>query len=635
MMRASTPLLLVVAGPARGRAVPVGPVVSIGRDEQSGLAIADRALSRHHCTIELTSEGVLLRDLESRNGCWVNGAPVTQRVLADGDRIRIGDSALLLVYPTTTAAADPNSSPPLDAVGRDQTTVSARVHLTFQGSEIPSDRVAIATGRPAPDPAVILRLSEALQRTTSRTEFQACLLSQALEAVKADAAALITVDEVTGALTAACVEQRSRIALSINRGLATRAIDERIAILANDVPADPSSEETVRRTDAPATGAMCVPLLTVRSVRSALYLVRACGTAPFVDDDLHTLTGFGWIGGLALDRLQHMERLEDEARRLRADDTLDHQMIGESAAIRTICRFVARVAPTEATVLIRGESGTGKELVAHAIHANSPRRNGPFVAINCAALPEALLESELFGHERGAFTGAVAQQRGRLELAGGGTLFLDEIGELALPLQAKLLRVLQERSVERLGGRRPIPIDVRIVAASNRDLDAALTLGAFRRDLYYRLNVVSISVPALRERSEDIPLLAACFVRRHAERCKRSVRGVSAEARPILQRYEWPGNVRELENAIERAVVLGSTDMVLAEDLPETLLERYEADSHDGRFHARVAAHKRSVIQEALHRAGGNVAAAARALGLQPTYLHRLIRNLGASDDGP
>jgi transcriptional regulator with PAS, ATPase and Fis domain len=329
-----------------------------------------------------------------------------------------------------------------------------------------------------------------------------------------------------------------------------------------------------------------------------------------------------------------IEWLHGENARLRADAAIEHDLIGESPAMRAVYRVIARAAGTDATVIVRGESGTGKELVARALHDNSARSHGPFVAINCAALPEALLESELFGHERGAFTGAVAQQKGRLEIAHRGTVFLDEIGELAPALQAKLLRVLQDQILERVGARKGIPIDVRVIAATNRDLETAIANGSFRQDLYFRIKVVTVVVPPLRERREDIPLLTAYFVRKHAARCKRSVKGVSRGARELLSRYDWPGNVRELSNAIERAVVLGTSETIEAEDLPEDLHSDTVEASARG-FHARVAAAKRSMIREALDQNRGSVAAAARALDLQVTYLHRLIRNLGLRDGAP
>jgi Nif-specific regulatory protein len=297
--------------------------------------------------------------------------------------------------------------------------------------------------------------------------------------------------------------------------------------------------------------------------------------------------------------------------------------------MRAVIDFISRVAARESTVLIWGESGTGKELVARAIHANSGRADKPFVAINCAAITETLLESELFGHEKGAFTGAVAQKKGKLEAADGGTVFLDEIGELAVPLQAKLLRVLQEREFERVGGTRSIKVDIRLIAATNRDLKEAARTGSFRQDLFYRLNVVSLRMPALRERKEDIPLLANFFAVRFGEKVKRRVAGISAKARACLLRYQWPGNVRELENAIERAVVLGSTDLILAEDLPEAILEETATEGepvtalHEGLLRA-----KKELIERAIEQAGGNYTEAAGILGVHPNHLFRLIRTL-------
>src|SRR5207253_4817365 len=256
-----------------------------------------------------------------------------------------------------------------------------------------------------------------------------------------------------------------------------------------------------------------------------------------------------------------------------AGEREDSGIVGESPAIVKLLQMIARLAPRDTSVLILGESGTGKELVARALHRQSPRAAKPFAAINCAALTETLLESELFGHEKGAFTGAVAQKKGKLEAAEGGTVFLDEVGELAAPLQAKLLRVLQEREFERVGGTRPIKLDIRLIAATNVDLNEASRTGKFRQDLYYRLNVVSLEVPPLREHPQDIPLLAAYFIARYSEKVNRRVAGISPKARTCLLHYSWPGNVRELENAIERAVVLGSTELILPEDLPDSILE--------------------------------------------------------------
>jgi Nif-specific regulatory protein len=330
-------------------------------------------------------------------------------------------------------------------------------------------------------------------------------------------------------------------------------------------------------------------------------------------------------------RLQReIERLELENRRLQAASHVDHDMVGDSPAIRGVYQFIAKVAPTESTVLIDGESGTGKELVARALHRNSRRAAKPFVALNCAAITETLLESEMFGHEKGSFTGAVAQKRGKLEVADGGTIFLDEIGEMSPGLQAKLLRVLQEHEFERVGGTRTVRTDLRVVAATNRDLAEQTRKGAFRQDLYYRLNVVKVTMPPLRDRRRDIPLLAQHFIQKFARRASRPVAGLSPAARDLLLRYDWPGNVRELENAIERAIVMGSTEFILPDDLPETLFE--EALPPPGApltlFHAIVNHAKKQVILRAFDETGGNYTDAARLLGLHPNYLHRLIRNL-------
>ncbi len=279
-------------------------------------------------------------------------------------------------------------------------------------------------------------------------------------------------------------------------------------------------------------------------------------------------------------------------------------------------------------MLITGESGTGKELVARALHEKSTRRERPFVAVNCAALSESLFESELFGHEKGAFTGAVSLKRGRFELAQGGTIFLDEVGELALPLQAKLLRVLQQREFERVGGTQVLSLDIRVIAATNRDLSDDVREGKFREDLYHRLNVVTLLSPPLRDRREDIPLLASYFLDRSAQRCKRHMQGISKEAETILMQYGWPGNVRELENAMERAVVLGVSDWVLPEDLPETLLEA-DPEAAGTKYHSSVGHAKREAILEAYAQNNGDYKQAAKVLGLHPNYLLRLVRNLG------
>jgi len=303
-------------------------------------------------------------------------------------------------------------------------------------------------------------------------------------------------------------------------------------------------------------------------------------------------------------------------------------IVGESGPMLEVLSMVRRVAPSEATVLIRGESGTGKELIAKAIHYGSPRGRGPLVKVNCAALPEALLESELFGHEKGAFTGAVSSRQGRFELANGGTIFLDEIGDLPLHLQAKLLRVLQEREYEKVGSSRPVKVNVRILAASHRPLEALIKAGQLREDLYYRLNVVTILIPPLRERRSDLSLLIEHFVRRFAEKNGRTIRGLTPEGRDILLRYDYPGNVRELENIIERAVVLTRDDVIATGDLPLAVQEPEIADRDpETNLTAAVEALERRMIRDALARSDGVQTRAAELLGIGERALrYKLIK---------
>jgi two-component system NtrC family response regulator len=292
-----------------------------------------------------------------------------------------------------------------------------------------------------------------------------------------------------------------------------------------------------------------------------------------------------------------------------------------------VISLVRRVAPSEATVLIRGESGTGKELIAKAIHFASRRATGPLVKVNCAALPENLLESELFGHERGAFTGAVTSRQGRFELANGGSLLLDEIGDLPLHLQAKLLRVLQEREYEKVGSSRPVKVDVRIMAASHRPLEELIKTGQLREDLYHRLNVVTIFIPPLRERRPDLALLIDHFLRHFAAKNAKTIKGVTHEAREILLRYDYPGNVRELENIIERAVVLTRDDVIGMEDLPLTAQNPEVEDSRETNLTVAVEALERRMIRDALAKSDGVQTQAADLLGISERALrYKLIK---------
>ena len=299
-------------------------------------------------------------------------------------------------------------------------------------------------------------------------------------------------------------------------------------------------------------------------------------------------------------------------------------IIGESQPIQDVVELIKNVAPTDTTVLIRGESGTGKELVARAIHAASPRRFMPFVTVNCGALPEGLLESELFGHEQGAFTGAQFRHKGKFELADGGTLFLDEIGDVSLKTQTDLLRVLQEREITRLGGTKPIKVDFRLIAATNCDLEARVAEKSFREDVYYRLNVFPIVLPSLRARPGDIPMLAGYFLQKYARKMNRPIRGISASAMALLSQHSWPGNVRELENSIERAVIFCKGDELLPEHLPIHRSAASEASSG-----LPLSEVEKIHIQRVLAETGGNISKSARVLGIDRATLYNKIKRYG------
>ena len=399
----------------------------------------------------------------------------------------------------------------------------------------------------------------------------------------------------------------------VDKEIASRVLSERSA----------AAERSHNRTK------LAAPLI-VRNEVAGLFYLETEATEPELDEiNFMLLSTIAQMSSMALENAYHVEWLRDEVERLEKRAEGD-EMAGESDKLNELRRKISRLAPTETTVLIVGESGTGKELAARSLHRQSKRGDKPFVAINCAALTESLLESELFGHERGAFTGAVAQKMGRLERGQGGTVFLDEIGEMPVGLQAKLLRVLQNREFERVGGTRSIALDIRLIAATNRNMEDAVARGLFREDLFYRLNVVSLRVPSLRERPEDILPLAHHFAASLSEKTGRRISGISPQARRALQTHNWPGNVRELENAIEHAVALGSSDTILAEDLPETVREQWAQvhPSEAGMLQTAVNSAKRTAVQRAYELAGNNHSKAAQLLGVHPNYLYRLIHNL-------
>ena len=622
------PKLIAIEGPARGAVYALEKAeVSIGRSSTNDIAVADLSLSRHHSAIRCEEGVYWVSDLDSNNGTFVNGAPVTRRQLTHGDRIAIGDSVFLFLV-----GDDQDPASMVDS----RISVGETIQLSREEAfYLHPEQFALSgapTTRLVRDLQLLLQIGNLIAPAKSVQALARQLLELILEAVPAERGAILFVEEGENHISTVYGWDRragADLHVPISATVIDRVLKEGAAISSSDARYTQAIGGAESLRSRGVKSVLAVPILRQDRVLGVIYLDSSDPAVTFDIGHLQLLTAVSGIASLALENLRHLEALTEENRRLEAEVGLEHSMVGESAPLRETIRLIGRVAPTDSTVLIFGESGTGKELAARAIHQNSARAKKPFLALNCAVLSESLLESELFGHERGAFTGAIAQKKGKLELADGGTVFLDEVGELAPSLQAKMLRVLQEREFERVGGSRPIRVDVRLIAATNRDLSAAIRNNLFRQDLFYRLNVVSLTMPPLRDRREDIALLANHFLQKFSRKVTtRRVRGFSAKARVLLENYDWPGNIRELENVIERAVVLGTGDLIVPEDLPETVLEAAPATLPLDEYHAGVNEARRQIVLRALEKTKGNITQAARLLGIQSTDLHRLIRNL-------
>ncbi|HEV3207023.1 MAG TPA: sigma 54-interacting transcriptional regulator [Terriglobales bacterium] len=625
------PRLLGIGGPLKGTVLPVrAGEVSIGRDSSNQLWTADPALSRRHCLVIGDGERFSVRDLNSRNGTLINGVPVEEQPIAHGDQIYIGDS--VLIFLVEEGGNPPAKSPVefLDTVEFDCSPVQLPAGESIYLQSEQTD-AAPPSARWARDLNSLLKIATGIGGIRDQESLQWQLLGFIFDVVPAERGAVLLCDQPEEIVSSAAWDRVRGPGhpVRVSRTIVQRVLKERVGLVVGSV----IGHETLRKVDSVmesrAGSLLCVPLVVADRALGAIYLDSSSPAAEFDEAHLQVMTAVAGIASLAFDNVRHWQRLTQENQELRAEIALEHNMIGSSPGMRKVFEFIRRVAPTDSTVLVQGESGTGKELVAHAIHRNSPRAEQPFVAINCAAIAETLLESELFGHEKGAFTGAVAQKKGKVEVAEGGTLFLDEISELAPGLQAKLLRVLQEREFERLGGTRSIKLDIRVVAATNKSLPDAVKAGAFRNDLFYRLNVVVITMPPLRERREDISLLANHSVAKASRKCGMRLKALSPEALACLMHYDWPGNVRELENALERALVLGSTDTILADDLPDEVLEADSTAPVPGaKYYAAIKDAKKHLVLQALQEANGSYIEAAKALGMHPNSLLRLIRNL-------
>jgi transcriptional regulator with GAF, ATPase, and Fis domain len=602
--------------------------VSIGRESANSISLSHSSVSRRHCLIEREGSEFAIRDLDSFNGTFVNGVPVKDQTLIHADQIKVGSIALLFLTDESEDTA-PGSLVHLD----DSNLVTQSTRQMSPGVLLQHTEQALQSAeheRVARDLGALCRIGSRINLVRHTKELQHEILKSIFEIVPVDRGAILLGSEENEFSSLYGLDRESDSKpVHISRTAVNKVLTEGVAILSNDIRASETLSTARSLIVGQITSLMCAPLILFEKIIGAIYLDTSDPAVHFDDGHLQLLASIAGIAAVSLENARETEWLEGENSRLRSTLAIEHNMVGESPAMSEVYRFIERVASRNSAVLICGESGTGKELAAHAIHTNSPRAVKPFVVINCAALAETLLESELFGHERGAFTGAIAQKKGKLEVADGGTVFLDEIGEMPTPMQTRLLRFLQDHKIERLGGTRSIELNVRIVAATNRNLDEAIANGTFRADLYHRLNVLKVTMPPLRERREDIPLLASYFAAKYAQACKRTVTGISTAARVLLQSYDWPGNVRELENAIERAIVLGSAEVIETDDLPERILESANGGKLSmAKYYEAVKQAKQEIILKALEQAKGNYTEAANALGVHPNNLHRLIRTL-------
>ena len=618
------PALFALTGPRSGSEIPLaGGEVVLGRDDAAGIAFPDPGVSHQHARLVRDGDGWSLLDLGSLNGTFVNGVPVREKRLRSGDRIGIGASLLLF--------HDGNAALPPPEVEIRDVALQLGTTIVFSGPQASGEEPA---GRPSAE-----RLASAgreIAGADSPAEVAQIVLEAAFAATDARRGAVVLAEKGSGELTPVLGldRQRAGAAVPVSRSVLARIAGTGEGLLCNDVRAEESLAGAESLVDA-GTRALLAAAFTARGRTNGAVCIDATDPSVRFDEvQLRFLMALGATASLALENLRYVAWLEEERGRLEAELPAGHEIVGESVPMKDVLRLLARFGPAETTVLLLGESGSGKEMAARALHRASARASRAFVAVNGASLGESLLESELFGHERGAFTGAVASKPGKLELADGGTLFLDEVAELAPAVQAKLLRVLETREFERVGGTRTRKVDLRLIAATNRDLKAEIRAGRFREDLFYRLNVVSVTLPPLRDRREDIPLLASYFAARVARRLNRKLAGFSPEAHALLAHHDWPGNVRELANAVERAVLLTDGEVIRPECLPEEIRDAPPPNPRAGRFDDAVREAKKKAVLAALDEAGGSVAGAARLLGLHPNYLHRLLTTLKLRADG-
>jgi Nif-specific regulatory protein len=641
-----------------------GRTVTVGRAPTNQIVIKDERCSRHHAEIFMSQGNWILRDLESRNGTLVGDQRVSgDWTLAAGQIVRIAHAQMAFVHDLSQAFPDAPAEPKQEeTVSGDvedadvlstyePTTITHRKGQTrFLERRLEDDESAIPkVGRAA---TKLCRIAFELANEPDVASVANRALEGLLEATHVNAGAMLLIPrDFPGPASGSdlqVIASRTSDNVKYHRVssfLATMVMREGEAVLARNVEGDSRLASRDSQGEIHATSVLCAPIRQDGRVVGLIHLYSTRSEVVPDPDDLEFSLAVADNVALALKTLGRQQELTEnlnvtqgEVKQLRKQLGAASEIVGSSSLMYQVQQEVARAAPSRATILIRGESGVGKELVARAVHYASPRKKGPFVCLNCAALSETLLESELFGHERGAFTGATDRKIGKFEAADKGTLMLDEIGEMTPTIQAKFLRVLEGHPFERVGGSRAIKVDVRVIAATNRDLEKAVSEGGFRRDLYFRLRVVEIVVPPLRKRPEDIIDLADHFLRSYTEETGRKILGFTAEAREQLLQYRWPGNVRELRNVVERAVVLARENYVDIDDLNLSHLATVgDSAVMPSSLHVyeplTLSEVERRHILATLRQTGWNKSRTARILGIERSTLDRKIRRYGLIPD--
>jgi Nif-specific regulatory protein len=633
-----------------GDVIPLipGQRYTAGRATDNRIVLRDDLCSRRHAEIHPDAAGWAVRDLGSLNGTTVNADRFKgDRLLRPMDTVRMGKATFLYVETLDQLPALPTDSTrageKTDGVEITRRLGQTKFLMTALQAPSPPQDATITEAPPGAPPTVaeraatagalgvLYRLALDMTEAQTQAELAELVIDALLKATPAEVGAVLTLKDGRE-LEPVAYKTKPEVKSGyhkVSQFVSREVLTARQAVLAEDVATNSALRNRESVADLRATSLICAPVLADGNVLGLLHLYRT-GDIRLNSDDLEFALAAAHQLGTAWHRLRRQSGLSLENQVLRDSLRVESELVGKSASLEAIERQIAKVATTRATVLVRGESGVGKELVARAIHFSSPRKEGPFVCLNCAALTETLLESELFGHEKGAFTGATERMIGKFEAADGGTIFLDEIGEMAPGTQAKLLRVLEGQAFERVGGNTPIRVDVRVVAATNRPLEEGVRAGTFRRDLYFRLQVVQIEITPLRDRPEDVPAIAEHFLKRYAKETGRRMKGFTPAALKKMEAYHWPGNVRELRNAVERAVALGNGPMIDDADIWLSPLEVGTVSAGEAEFEpVSIEEIERRHILRTLQFTDWNKSKAAEILGIERSTLDRKIKGYG------